>query len=83
MRTEYQCLECGSNKVQGKAWVSLNDNTDVDFSLLEFGDSEDYWCSECSEHTDVENITIYEEDFEVIWLEDYEELIYKQFNKKQ
>lgn len=50
---EYRCVECGSTDVEAKAWVNLNDYTKIDFSLSEDGDSEDYWCNQCEEHTDV------------------------------
>lgn len=51
MKTHYVCVNCNSEEVQAKAWVSLNDNTDIDFSLSESGDEEDYWCNNCQSHT--------------------------------
>ena len=54
MKIYYTCSECGSDKIQAKAWVSLNDITDIDFSLSESTseneNSEDYWCKSCEEH---------------------------------
>lgn len=43
------CDECGSQNVQGTAWVHLNSNTIVQ------GDppDDDYWCEDCDEHVGV------------------------------
>jgi len=49
----FVCSECGSKKVQAKAWVNLNNNK-IDFSLSESGDKEDYWCEDCEDHTNVD-----------------------------
>lgn len=67
MKTVYICTDCGSDKVQAKAWVSLNDLTDIDFSASESGDSSDYWCKNCEEHSKCEKRTFFEENDEVNW----------------
>lgn len=51
----FVCSECGSKKVQAKAWVNLNNNK-IDFSLSEDGRTEDYWCEDCEEHTDINTV---------------------------
>ena len=48
---EWVCCECGSNNVQSKAWVSLNNQNKIDFIAAQ--DSDDYWCENCAEHNDV------------------------------
>lgn len=67
MKTCYICTECGSQKVQSKAWVSLNDHTDIDFSLSSNNDYDDNWCQQCGDHTSVEQRTFYELGDEVYW----------------
>lgn len=51
-KLKYRCDNCNSSKVQAKAWVTLN-TFEVDFSLSESGDEEDYWCDKCQAHTTV------------------------------
>lgn len=47
----YTCASCGSHNVQQKAWVSLNNNTDIDF--IETSDKEDLWCVDCEKHVHI------------------------------
>lgn len=84
MKTCYICTECGSDKVQAKAWISLNDKTDIDFSTLESGGSEDYWCKDCEEHNTCELRTVYEKGDEINWKdpEGISSGIYKIIEKK-
>lgn len=48
------CSECGSERVQGKVWVSLNDPKQIDYSPLEDADNSEYWCEDCKSRVDVE-----------------------------
>lgn len=61
------CKECGSDDVQSKAWVSLKDHTDIDFSLSAKNKSDDNWCNNCQEHTVIQDRTIYHKDDVVFW----------------
>lgn len=54
----FVCVECNSRKVQAKAWVSLNDNKKIDFSLSENDYEEDYWCPNCEQHVRVDTKTV-------------------------
>jgi len=84
MKTVYICKDCGSENVQGKAWVDLNDLTKIDFSLSESGDSEDFWCENCQDHTYTNLRTFYVKDEEVNWVdpENISSGIYKIIEKK-
>lgn len=54
MDLKFVCENCGSDKVQAKAWVSLNKAPrTIDFSPSENGDYEDHWCDKCQSHTTV------------------------------
>ena len=50
VRTLWLCSNCGSDRVQQKAWVSLNDNS-IDWDgASDLCDDEDYYCQDCGEH---------------------------------
>ena len=57
----FVCEKCGSDEVQAMAWVSLNDLTDIDFSLSEDGDDEHYWCNKCEDHNKAIQLSEYAE----------------------
>ena len=66
MKNVCQCSNCGSKEVQGKAWVNLNDPTQIDYSLCT-DKSSDYWCEECSDHTTIDEFSVYEPKDKVYW----------------
>jgi len=50
-KIKYKCPKCGSEEVQGKAWVYLNDLCkDISSGVIDSTDEEDYYCVECGEH---------------------------------
>ena len=50
IRTLWLCSNCGSDRVQQKAWVDLNENS-IDWdSSSDLIDDEDYYCQDCEEH---------------------------------
>jgi len=55
------CENCGSDNVQVKTWIGLNDNLVSDGAL----DSDDYWCEDCQEHHGVKLVTL-KQDAKVI-----------------
>ena len=48
------CDNCGSDNVQVKTWIGMNDNLVSDGA----SDSDDYWCEDCQEHHGVELKTL-------------------------
>lgn len=42
------CSKCGSENVETKAWVDVNDDTVLDGASE--GNIEDNWCRDCEEH---------------------------------
>lgn len=50
VRTLWLCSNCGSDRVQQKTWVNLNDNS-IDWdSSSDLIDDEDFYCQDCGEH---------------------------------
>jgi len=47
---KFICPKCQKDKIEAKAWVQLNNNKIIDFSLSETGGSQEYWCPVCEIH---------------------------------
>lgn len=45
------CEECGSDKVETKAWVSIN--TDEIGDSCSDGEDDDNWCNSCETHSGI------------------------------
>lgn len=56
------CDNCGSDNVQSKQWVNLNDNSVGGDAMY---DDDDYWCEDCQEHHGVTLVTL-KDDAKVI-----------------
>jgi len=47
---KYKCKHCGSENIQGKAWVYLNDLTkNIQDGVIDSEDEEDFYCADCGE----------------------------------
>ena len=60
MKTQYCCSNCGSTNVEVRCWINPNELEEVDFSTLETGFEEDYWCNDCEEHYFIEEKEVFE-----------------------
>lgn len=55
------CSECGSTRVQRKAWVNANTHEYIDDTDPDGDDDGDNWCDECQEHTSLCHMSEFEE----------------------
>jgi len=47
---KYKCKHCGSENIQGKAWVYLNDLCkNIKEGVIDSDDDEDFYCADCGE----------------------------------
>jgi hypothetical protein len=45
MTTRWVCPACGSDEVEGLAWITLNTE-----EIVSWVESSEHWCPECEEH---------------------------------
>jgi hypothetical protein len=50
IKTFWLCPNCGSDRVQQKSWINLNDNSIDSDSSSDLNDEEDFYCQDCEEH---------------------------------
>ena len=54
MKTEkVVCCNCGSNKIQARAWINVNT-----LQIIDLADECDYYCEDCDEIVDTEIIEV-------------------------
>lgn len=55
------CEVCGSEDIQGKAWVDINKKK-PEIEFVDFGDENDNWCKSCEAHVNFITREQYEEN---------------------